>query len=77
MNRVLKSTSYSANIHFTKTEVYVPADRNGRAIDSDAPGTRETVESRVTVRAPFLAKLQEKVTAHVALLDDADLTEES
>lgn len=71
-------TTYVASIHVTRT-IKTPATAQTRPAYGETPktnATRVTDSFRLTVRAPSLEKLIEKMDAHMGLVDDEDFGEE-
>lgn len=63
--------NYTAHIKVVKV---TRADTSGRTVPSHEPPRQKTEALELTVKAPTLERLKEKVTSHVALLDEDDVS---
>jgi hypothetical protein len=75
------STTYVGYLHVTRT-VSTPVETSGALTYGGRPvaptkPVKVTSEFKLTVRAPSLAELVDKVDKHLALVDDQDFEGES
>lgn len=66
-----ENVSYVANLKIEKVKKRVNQDRGS---STQGATIRDTVETlNLTIKASSLTRLQEKVSAHVSMLDEEDL----